>query len=756
MSDADLLNIFWGEVNNYLQTLNNGLLQIETATTQDNAAVLREMNRVAHSMKGAAHAVGINLIETISHYMEDLFDAAVKGRFTLTPDTCDLLYDGLDLIQNVVNGNENSTDALATVLARMEQTVVALPSERKVEPKPEKKRTTTHTRIVPKVKPASELTELGTLQLRPAEDQVRIPVSKLDRLMAEVSELLIVRMHGEERQRDLNHLHRHTHRWGREWRSVRTAYIRLARRLQNGQGDIPDEMVALFRFLETNQRYLVETNRLLGQLNQYLTQHNTQLGMLAEQLQDDIGGMRLVPFEAVVSGFQRMVRDMARDTGKDIHLSIKGAQVEMDRAALDALKEPIMHLLRNAADHGIETIAERGLAGKIPAGKIELAVEQRGKEIIMRISDDGRGIDPYRVGRAAHHAGLLSAQEAAALTPDEAYNLIFHPGLSTNDEVTSLSGRGMGMDIVRMRVEQLRGRVSVSSVVGKGTTFSLRIPVSLTRMSCILLRLGEQEFAVPSIAVARMMKFNRDQVFTAEGREMVMIDDRPMPLQSLADILEIAAAESAQDEMTLLVLSLGDKSVALEVDELYSEQELVLKPLGMEIENAPFVSGAALLGTGDVIIVLDVNALIRAANSGQRPRATLRRLPESTVLAAPQQLRILIADDSITTRTLEKHILENAGFEVHVAIDGVEAWTKLTDMYFDLLISDVEMPNMNGLELTQRVKTNEQTSRVPVILLTSLAKPEQREAGLRAGADAYLVKSKFDQNELLNLIQALV
>ncbi|MEO8611624.1 MAG: hybrid sensor histidine kinase/response regulator, partial [Chloroflexota bacterium] len=730
---------------------------------------LREMNRFAHSMKGAAHAVGINVIETIAHYMEEIFDAAVNGRLKLTPDKCDLLYDGLDLIQNVVNGIENSTETLAAVLARLEQTVVSLSSAKfdshevpKIQAAPTAP--TPATILPPEVKytPANpaimgtiEVNDTGTLQLRPVEEYIRVPIPKMDRLMGEVSELLITRMHSEERQRELQQLHRYNHRWQREWRAVRTAYIRLARHLQNHDDEMADELAAIFRFLDSNQRNLIESNRQLAQLSQGMVQFNSQLGMLAEQLQDDIGTMRLVPFESVLAGYQRMVRDMARDTGKNIHLDVSGASVEMDRAALDALKEPIMHLLRNAVDHGMESTAERERIGKPSTGQVGLSLEQRGKEIILRVSDDGRGLDPVRIGQAAHEVGLLTAQEAAALGEEEAYNLIFHPGFTTTDHVSSLSGRGMGMDIIRTRVEHLRGRVSIQSAIGKGTTFSLRIPVSLTRISCILLNVGEQVFAVPSVTVTRMLTLARDQIFTAEGREMVIIGSQPMPVIPLHGLLEIPASHNeSKTEVKLMVLSVSERAVAFEVDELYSEQELVLKPLGAEIQNAPHVSGAALLGTGDVIIVLDANNLIRSASGAKRlPRIAIR---EPAQVAEVKRLRILIADDSITTRTLEKHILETAGFEVHVAIDGAEAWDKIGEMDFDLLIADVEMPNMTGLELAQRVKETDSTHHLPVVLLTSLGKPEQREAGLKAGADAYLVKSRFDQAELLQTIRALV
>ena len=770
--DNELLNIFWVEVGDYLQMLNSLLLQTEAAA-QANPEAVREMNRYAHSMKGAARAVGIGVIETLSHYMEDVFGAAIESKLDLTPTVCDLLYDSLDLIQNVVNGVDNSADHLASTIARLEQTI-ASDAANKNESRKLKTSTSTHTPVVETAivrdepeftpPPAPKLTtrtktathpsdEMMTVLLPASEESVRVPVSRMDRLMGEVSELLVARMHSEERAREFHRLQKLNQRWQREWRSVRTSYIRLARRMQHEQGEMWEEVITLFHFLEENQRYLQETQRQLAHLSRELTQYNAQLTMLTEQLQDDISGMRLVPFDTVVNSFQRLIRDLARDMAKEVHLAVDGAMVEMDKTALDALKEPIMHLLRNSVDHGIETPAERQQAGKLPIGTVQIAIEQRGKEIIIRVSDDGRGLNPSGILRKAEQLGIVSAQVAADLTPDEVYNLIFQPGLSTATELTAISGRGMGMDIVRIRVEGLRGRVSVQSVAGRGTTFTMRLPVSLTRLSCILLQSGGQDFAVPSVSVWRMLKLRREQWFTAEGRDMVVIEDRPIPVISLASMLGNAPAPEPE-EIPLMVLSSGEKYIAFQVDDLYSEQELVLKPLGPEITNAPYISGGALLGTGDVIIVLDPNDLIRGA-SGQ-PRISIRRIEQTIEVIQEKRLRVLIADDSITTRTLEKHILETAGYEVHVAVDGMEAWERLREINPDVVISDVEMPRMNGLELAARIKGDEQTRRIPVVLLTSLAKPQQQEAGLKAGADAYLVKSRFEQGELLRVIRSVV
>lgn len=809
MSDSELLSIFWDEVGEYLEVLNNGLLQIEMIDAKDLQArhdLLREMNRVAHSMKGAARAVGIGVIETIGHYMEEVFGAIQKDTLSLSPDVADTLYDALDLVTNVSQGEENDEETLQEILSNLERLMVSAPAvdtthdshemevveiaspadddvvddddEVEVEEVFRMRDETVPMRetglfqvtidpasntkpMSPRYEPPPELqtlnggfttTDMSTLVMRPAEETVRITVSKLDRLMEEATELLVARMHGEEQQRNIRDTRRLINKWQKEWRSVRAAYIRTVRRLQD-EGAHNSELPILLKFLEFNQRMLTETARQLQLLSQSTIQNNTHLNTLSEQLQDDISGMRMMPFETIIGGFQRMMRDLARDTRKQLQLDIEGAAVEIDKTVLEQLKDPLMHLLRNAIDHGIESPEDRQMHGKSPIGHIKIEVEQRGSEIIVRVIDDGRGINPNSVRKVIVERGLLSEADALALTDEDARMYIFQSGLSTMSKVTSLSGRGIGMDVVRDRVESLRGRVSLHSVVGQGTTTTLSVPVSLTRIRCVLLRVGEQDFAVPSAMVIRMGEFSRDDVFTAEGREMLLINDRPTSLASLGQVLNVASANT-DDWLNIITLQATDKMVAFEVDELHSEQELVLKPLGPELARAPYVAGAALLGTGDVIIVLDANDLIRKATGGAIPRR--RAYVAAVSETVTRRLRVLVVDDSITTRTLEKNILETAGFEVYVAFDGVEAWHTLSEFDFDLVISDVEMPNMTGLELAAKIKSSGQYRHIPVILLTSLSKPEQREAGLRAGADAYLVKSRFDQGELLATIQSVV
>ena len=745
MTEADLLNIFRDEVSGYLETLNSSLMAIETGATDPEA--LRELNRVAHSMKGAARAVGFKVVETIAHYMEDVFAAAREARVTLAPDVCDLLYDGLDLIQTAVDGDDVGQEVLAEVLVRLEQIVAGGAAfETPLPPAPDPTPPAPDDADVEVV----VSNDVQTLTLRPLEDSIRVPVSKLDRLMAEASELLVARLQAEERTealRELRLLHR---RWRREWQHVRGAYIRLSRRLD---ADEHNDLLTVLRFLESNQRHLGDANRQLTALAADLGSDNLRLTMLAEQLQAEISGLRLVAFDTMLGAFQRMVRDLARDTHKQILLDMTGTSIELDKNVLDALKDPLMHLLRNAIDHGIEAADARRAAGKSPTGRIYLGVEQRGSEIVLRIGDDGRGIDPDHLRARAVRNGLLTSAEAEALSEDEARALIFQPGFTTSDRITAISGRGIGLDVVRDRVESLRGRIHINSTPGSGTIVSLTVPVSLTRIRCVLLRAGDEHYAIPSTVIQRMTHLPRESIFTAEGRELITIDEHPVPLVALGAMLGVPISERG-DWLTVLVLHAADRTVAFEVDELLSERDVVLKQLGREIAGAHYVAGAALLGTGAVLIVLDANNLVRGATGAAIPiRQTQMHIDQPT---AGRALRVLVVDDSITTRTLEKNILETAGFDVTIAIDGVEGWRIINEAAFDVVISDVEMPRMDGLELTRTIKTSPHTRHIPVILLTSLGRLEQQEAGLKAGADAYLIKSQFDQGELMRAIWDVV
>ncbi|MCA9887750.1 MAG: hybrid sensor histidine kinase/response regulator [Anaerolineae bacterium] len=803
-ADPKLLQLFQEEVTDYLQALNDGLLRIEMAEGNERSELIREMNRLAHSMKGAARAVGYSMIETVGHAMEEVLNRVMAGSLELSPDVADTLYDGLDLITGAMNGDDDDetipADVIEEVVNNLRQAAgldplgatndaakpngngAAINENQEVPditPKAKAKAAKPVAQPEPKPEPeAKHITEIQaeqpeavhakheneheqstatmTMVLRPPEETLRVAVRKLDHLMAEVSELLVARMQSDERRRQISEVRRDLMKWQRHWRGVRASYIRLVRRQQESDSALPPELVALIKFMETNERYLSRVTRQLTQLGQHMAQDNMQLTALSDLLQDDVASLRMMPFESIVGSFQRMVRDISREQNKEIHLEIIGAHVEIDKMVLDALKDPLVHLLRNSVDHGLEDGDTREAAGKAHTGSLILKVEQRGSEIVIIVGDDGRGFDINRIKQKAMQVGLITPADAEKMSDTDARMLVFSSGFSTNDQVTAISGRGLGMDIVRTRIEGLRGRIEVESNSGEGTTITLHVPVSLTRIRGVLLKVGEESYAVPSVMVNRMETIPAFSIYTAEGKEMVVLNDRPMPLVRLAQVLSTPGDYERGAMLNVIVLQMAERMVAFEVDGLYSETELVLTPLGIELGNIHFIAGAALLGSGEVLLVLDANDLVRFATGMKMPANRARRQLPQQQKVTPDRLTVMVVDDSITTRTLEKNILEAVGFDVRVAIHGQQAWEMLTDIRPDVIISDVEMPYMNGLELARLVKRNGHTQDIPFILLTSLAKPEQLQAGFDAGADAYLVKSRFDQQELLNTIQSVL
>lgn len=756
LSDADnadetheLVNIFGLEVREYLTKLHDGLLKLESLTDTARDKHIQEMNRFVHSMKGAAHAMDYAIIAAISHYLEEIFSASLIDKLDLTPQVVDVIYDGLDLIESQLKGDGEAQEVIAAVLMQLHR-LADLDEQFSIPPitveTPQNQTLLTTTLQTGKV------SSQPTMIFQSSEETLRVSVNKLDELMAASSELLVAQMRSGEQQRRLVRLRQKQSQWQREWRSIRATYIRLARRLQDEQTPLSQELNVLVKFLETNQRYLSETHRELTQLQQSMAQDNLQLSSLADELQADVSRLRMMPFETIVGSFQRLARDLARDAGKQVHLDIIGTAVEIDKTVLDALTDPLMHLLRNAIDHGLETPSEREAVGKAATGQVCIAVEQRGSEIQIEVSDDGRGIDLARIRQLAVERGVLEARAARDLSDDDAKMLIFQSGFTTTDSVTAISGRGLGMEIVRNRVEGLRGRIGIQTQLEAGTRFTLNVPVSLTRIRAVLLRVGDEQYALPSVMATRMETLATSSIFTAENHEMVVVGERPLPLVSLAALLGVSSPTKRGEQVKVVAIETTERAIAFEVDQLFSEIELVLKPLGRELQNAPLVAGAALLGSGEIIITLDANDLVRHALG----HTFLTARPSTPQPPTKRRTKILVVDDSITTRTLEKNILDAAGFDVSVAVDGVEAWALLPDLEPDVVVCDVEMPNMNGFQLTERIRTTPHTQNLPVILLTSLSKPEQRETGLRVGANAYLVKSQFDQNELLSVIESVL
>jgi two-component system chemotaxis sensor kinase CheA len=475
---------------------------------------------------------------------------------------------------------------------------------------------------------------------------------------------------------------------------------------------------------------------------------------------DSTKELLMMPCAALFQVFPKLVRDVARDLGKDVEFSMSGVEVELDRRILAQLRDPLVHLLRNAIDHGVGTPEERASAGKGPKATLTLSVNQADAGMVeIIVADDGKGIDPASVKASALKQGVITEAEAASMSNDEAINLIFQSALSTAKIITEISGRGLGLAIVKENIGNLGGKLVVETQKGRGTIFRMLLPVTVATFTGVLLEVRKTIVTIPKARLSRVVRVNASEIKTVEGRDVFSLNGTVIPLVRLADLLDIPAIEGEDnyDMLLVAVAFTGDSLLGLIVDEILEEQDVLVKNLGRPLLRVRNVSGVTILRTGEAVPVLNVTDL------GKSARRAIGRVGSltSTMQEPRRKKRILVVDDTITSRMLMKNIMEAAGYEARTATDGIEAFATLTqaltDEPFDLMLCDVEMPRMNGLELTKRLRQDTQLGDLPVVLLTSLGSKEDRERGVQAGANAYFVKSSgFDQSSLLSVIKRLV
>jgi two-component system chemotaxis sensor kinase CheA len=803
---AQIIGSFRAELSEHVQTLNAGLLAVEQnqIPAGEREERLATIFRAAHSLKGAARAVGVSAIEQLAHALEDVLGGLQKDQQTPSPEMFTACYKAIDAIQAVEAAYEagettpptESLVALSGLEPFRRATraagagVVASPEpENAGEPKKESKTETARPKTsqkglenlrntlieskeaassipAPDKEPPQPEEETGTpvlsaAQAAPFDETIRVSVSKLDALMDQLNELLVTKIRAEQRLTQVRQAQSYVAHWQKDWLKVRGGYGRLSRHraLDDGQGAVHasqrKEFDRLLDYVQVSQEHLKELSALLNSLTREYHSDTMQMSLVIDRLEEEVKRVRMLPFKTIAIPFGRMVRDLAQASGKEAAFEMLGGEVELDKRVLEQVKDPIIHLLRNAIDHGIETPARRAAGGKPGQGKITLSVEQMGKDVAISIQDDGAGLELQTIRETALRRKV---KDAATLTDAELIELIYTPGFSTSTMITDVSGRGVGLDVVRRNVENLHGRIQLDSKPGQGTVFTLLLPVTLTTSRGLLVRIAGQAFAIPVNAVERIMHVRPSEIQLVSGRQTVRYAGRPLNLVHLADVLGIPHPNNlnSREYLPVVILSSAERQIAFIVDALLDEQEVVVKSLGKQIARVGGIAGASLLGSGEVLLVLNVADLVKIAwRDDHRPLLTQDETDETT--AQVRAKNILVVDDSITTRTLEKNILEAAGYIVRLALDGQEAFnTLMTSELPDLVISDIQMPRMDGFSLTARIKKEPRTANLPVILVTSLDSPEDKARGVDAGADAYIVKRSFDQINLLETITQLI
>lgn len=584
--------------------------------------------------------------------------------------------------------------------------------------------------------------------VRPSgEETLRVSMKKLSGLMAQVGELLAARVRTDQRLSELRAVLAAEEERFKAQSSIR-AMVR---------DDAPPHVDGWAKRLINTQQDDLEHERLLvrrlREIVRTFEADALQSTILSGQLQEDIRRIQTFPLANVLEPLPRAVRNMAREAGKMIDLVITGSELELDKKVLEELRDPLYHLLRNAVDHGCEHPTIRTAAGKPPRGTIRIHAEHRGDVVTITISDDGPGIDLAAVRRAAVAANLISPIEAAELPEPRVLELLFAPGLTTRSEAGGLSGRGVGLDAVRTNIEKLHGSVTVESRQGIGSSFVIVLPLTIYVVHSLLLRVGDEQFAMPISAIQRILRISTADILEVEQTHAIVVDGRPIALVPLGTLLGLPVELPPPPErIPVLVIGIGETRCALAVREIVSDQTVLAKNLEAPLVRVRNIAGATIMGDGRVVLMLNPIDLIKSA-SGRDAARFQSLIPRIEPRTNP---KLLLVDDSFTTRALERSVLEVAGFDVVAVADGQEALSALEFEPFDIVVTDVSMPEMSGLELCNHIRGNERLRRLPVVLVTSLSSEEDRRAGLAVGADAYIVKSEFDHEDFVRTVNELV
>ncbi|MDO8606659.1 MAG: response regulator [Phaeospirillum sp.] len=744
-----LLEAFQIEYREHLEAIRGLLDELGQRSDGSGIAQLDETFRRAHSLKGAARAVDLPPVEQIAHRLETLFAKIRSGEIKLDPEVKGVIGRVLDTIEDWVAASSGA-QALPDTAVAMSELDAVLDGRRPVAAPATVKTPQPPSPPPPSPPPPPEAIPAPVEEVeRPvsarADETVRVRAVHLDRLLRSSNELLTETMIQRQLTQQLVDIDRSLADFDKQWRRVRKVASGMIR--EAADHDRSSALDRQFEALEQSLRVLTRDARGNRRLQQKTGWTLRQLG---GELQQEVRQVRMVPAESIFGGFRKMVRDLARDAGKKVEVQVSGLDVEADRMVLQGLKDPVMHLLRNALSHGVEPPAVRAAAGKPDNATVMLRFDVSDGRLVVLVEDDGKGVDYDAIRCKAVERGALDEAEAAGLEHQALLDLIFDPGFSTARAVDDLSGRGMGLSVVREAAAMMNGTVEVQKRHPAGTCFRMSVPLSVSTQRLFLVECQGHVYALPTEGVDRLYRVKADDVGTVEGKSVVYLGGQQLPLLSLAHLLALgeSAVKVTRNVVPLVVLKNGERRVAVAIDGFLSIREGLVKDIGVPGARGTMVAGGMLMEDGGIALVLNPFEIVE----NFRKSGSIRVL---TTVEKPVERRvpvILVVDDSLTTRTLEKSILEAHGYQVRLAFDGLEGLGRLRAEHIDLVISDIQMPRLDGFGLLQAIKSDPALKALPVILVSSLEAREDRERGLALGADAYVVKRKFDQKELLETI----
>jgi len=742
IEDDELRSLYRAASSEHLQAIEAGLLALES-NPQD-CSPLDQLLREAHSLKGDSRMLGVTDVEALIHHVEDILSHWRQGQLEPSPTLFEALYRALDAVKKMAHEAVTGEPANLSpfhIAAELLQFLEGAPPEVDAL---DALIAATPTSIFPEATPERPPEDDGaaavTAPVSPHEDyridSVRVASHTLDALMTSIADLTVTQQR-IARQQEL------IAKGLAYWEQAQVHLLASQRLLQPHP-----ELFALRQHYDHLRQQLDSLGRSLQQLQAQADMDDAHLTAVVNGLESDIQNLQFLPLGTIFNLLPRAVRDIAKQQNKAVQLLIEGAEVAVDRRILEGMKAPLTHLVRNALDHGIELPEERQQQGKPPQATLTIRGRTNGNEVVIEVIDDGRGLDHEAIKRTALQRGLYSAEALAAMSRAEIEALIFTPGFSTRAHVSTLSGRGVGLDVVRANVEELNGTIEVISTLGQGCCFQITLRANRATVPVLTVRLQEFLYGLPVEAIATTLLL-RQEALLLEGAEPTLLwEQRPVGLRWLADLLHLEGNARHQSQYPCVILRHGDRYRGLIVDEIVNFQNVQLKPPHPLLSGLPHLLGVTVLETGDICHLLKPSALL-AATGGDRPQPTAVSTP-------PTKPRILLVEDSLPIRTQLRRILERAGYEVTTAVDGADGFQQLRTGTFNAIVSDVEMPQQNGIEMTQRIRQLPEYQRLPIVLVTTLAAASDRQRALAAGANAYLTKGNFDQTLLLDTLAELI
>jgi chemosensory pili system protein ChpA (sensor histidine kinase/response regulator) len=783
MLDSEVFTYFSPEAQEYLETITASLLELEK--DPEEVGEIQRLFRAVHTLKGSAYTVGFQAIGDLTHELEDIVDAVLEGQTRLSPELTDRVFQALDVIRLLLLRDPSRLpecrEDFQAVLQQLHQARKGW-SDVAATSTPEQSPATPMPISAQPKKPLKRVTRRRVAAPERGDEVIRLRRNRLERLLNLVDELVIGRSRLEQRLLFLEQLSRQVVTYeGKMLGSVRAFEEKhafsppepLIGNLEMATSsflsdfgalefDKYDDFNILARSMAEVSADIAESMAQLSAMIRSSRDDMNRLQQLTLSLRDEIAQARMVPLSALFTRFQKAVREMGRTAGKTVSLEISGGEIELDTDVVQRLLDPVIHIVRNAVYHGIEPAAEREAAGKSAAGTVSLHAVHRGASVLIEIKDDGAGLNIAKIKAKAIALEVLSEAQAQSLSDTEAIEIIYLPGFSTASEIGDQAGRGVGMDVVKEAIEALNGHIDIETQAGVGTTFILRLPLTMLISTALIVRIGQQRFGIPLPAIREVLGSAAQAVRHIDGRSLLQIGEETIEIRSLAQLIG-DRMDGPRHTSPVVVMQADQKVLGVTVDELLGRQEIVIKSLGpFAFFKRSGYNGVAIDPEGRVMLVLDAERLLSERRARKLPTAvqpahtsTPKESGPVVAVGEGNGMRILLIDDSLSVRKFIGRMLETAGYQVDTAVDGEEGLRKATLVPYRLVITDLEMPKVNGFEVIQSLRELPSTKSLPIMVMTTRAADKHRQIAINLGANAYIPKPIEEQALIAAVSQCL-